>query len=154
MAGVEDLVVEVVGVVVGVMFQQLYLSIKEARDQTKKFCPALAKLQDTITLIAPKIEELDRMNQQHHDNFSEDEIRVFIKLLEKGKELVITCLKIPRWNKIKKRKYAKRLAELDSSLCRLLNVEFQAEQSVHIKKMFSDMEKINKKLDCMNLHTS
>ncbi|KAK0604048.1 hypothetical protein LWI29_011530 [Acer saccharum] len=126
----ENLVAGIVGAVAGVMtlFQQ---SIKEAKDQTKNFGPALDKLQDTMKLIAPKIEELDRMNQQHHANISEEEIRVFIKQLEKGKELVITCKAIPRWNKIKKRKYSKMLAELDSSLSSLLTIEFQAGQLVH-----------------------
>ncbi|KAK1586772.1 hypothetical protein Q3G72_005966 [Acer saccharum] len=87
----EDLVAGIVGDVAGVMtlFQQ---SIKEAKDQTKNFGPALDKLQDTMKLIAPKIEELDRMNQQHHANISEEEIRVFIKQLEKGKELSLLLL--------------------------------------------------------------
>ncbi|KAK4848071.1 hypothetical protein QYF36_008977 [Acer negundo] len=85
---------------------------------------------------------LDRMNQQQHDNFFEGVIRGFIKLLEEGKELVITCEAIPRWNKIEKYKYAKRLAELDLSLRRHLTIEFQAGQLVRNYK-----EKINKKLD-------
>ncbi|KAI9180217.1 hypothetical protein LWI28_002431 [Acer negundo] len=82
------------------------------------------------------------MNQQQHDNFFEGVIRGFIKLLEEGKVLVITCEAIPRWNKIEKYKYAKRLAELDLSLRRHLTIEFQAGQLVRNYK-----EKINKKLD-------
>ncbi|KAL5752864.1 hypothetical protein ACOSP7_023051 [Xanthoceras sorbifolium] len=56
---------------------------------------------------------------------------------------------IPRWNKIKRRSYAKRLADFDSSLCRLLNVEFQTDQLLDIKKILLEVTEINKKLDRM-----
>ncbi|KAK0604726.1 hypothetical protein LWI29_018755 [Acer saccharum] len=56
------------------------------------------------------------MNQQCHANFSEEQIRVFTKQLEKGKELVTTCKAITGRNKNKKRKYTKMLVEMDSSL--------------------------------------
>ncbi|KAK2657393.1 hypothetical protein Ddye_010445 [Dipteronia dyeriana] len=71
------------------------------------------------------MEELDRSNQQHHANLYKEQIRVFTKQLEEGKELVKTCESIPIWNKNKKRKYTKTLTEVDSSLRANLVVGFE-----------------------------
>ena len=68
----------------------------------------------------------------------------------KAKELVFTCSEIPSWNLIKQYRYAERLDELDSSLQRLLNVEFQAAQCHDILKILAEVNKMNQKLDEMN----
>ncbi|KAK0604043.1 hypothetical protein LWI29_011500 [Acer saccharum] len=147
MPGLEDLVL---GPVIGLVLQQFYEEIKRAREKTKKFDVVLTSLQNTVISVDPKINEISRMDQEH-DDYPKQEIVVFLEQLEKGKELVATCADIPRWNKYKRRKYAKRLADMDSSLRKLLEVQFQAEQVLYIKKMLSEMAAINKKLDRMNI---
>ncbi|KAI9164722.1 hypothetical protein LWI28_000790 [Acer negundo] len=75
-------------------------------DKTEKFDFVLTSLQNTVIQVVPKINEISRMDQEH-DDYPKQEIVVFLEQLEKGKELVATCADIPRWNKYKRRKYAK-----------------------------------------------
>ncbi|KAK3223882.1 hypothetical protein Dsin_010907 [Dipteronia sinensis] len=147
MPGFEDLVL---APVIQLVIQELFQAIKGAREKTNKFDVVLINLQNTVTSVTPKINEICKMDQEH-DDYPKQEILLFHRQLEKGKELVNTCAEIPRWNKHKKRKYAKRLEDMDSSLRKLLEVQFQAEQVLYIKKMLSEMTAINKKLDCMNM---
>ncbi|KAK0604329.1 hypothetical protein LWI29_014564 [Acer saccharum] len=147
MPGFEDLVL---APAIGLVLQQFFEAIKGARGKTKKFDVVLTRLQNTVNSVAPKIDTISRMDQAH-DNYMKQEIDVFVGQLEKGKELVTACAEIPRWNKYKKRKYAKRLEDMDASLCKLLDVELQAEQLLFIKRVLLDMAAINKKLDHMNI---
>ncbi|KAI9165292.1 hypothetical protein LWI28_026517 [Acer negundo] len=147
MPGFEDLVL---GPVLGLVLQQFYEGINQAREKTKKFDVVLTNLQNTVISVKPRIDEISKMDKDH-DDYPKQEIVVFLKQLEKGKELVATCADIPSWNKYKRRKYAKRLVDMDSSLRKLLEVQFQAEQMLDIKKMLSEMTAINKKLDRMNI---
>ncbi|KAK4840154.1 hypothetical protein QYF36_001194 [Acer negundo] len=147
MPGFEDLVL---GPVLELVLQQFYEGINQAREKTKKFDVVLTNLQNTVISVKPRIDEISKMDKDH-DDYPKQEIVVFLEQLEKGKELVATCADIPSWNKYKRHKYAKRLVDMDSSLRKLLEVQFQAEQMLDIKKMLSEMTAINKKLDRMNI---
>ena len=60
---------------------------------------------------------MDRLNQELGDsNKREEIIRLFIQQLEEGEALVLKCSTICRWNLYKKRKYEKRLQNMESSL--------------------------------------
>ncbi|KAK1588157.1 hypothetical protein Q3G72_020332 [Acer saccharum] len=146
MPGVEP----VVAPLILYLIQQFCEAIIQARDKTKKFDVVLTSLESTVISVTPKIDKISKMDQEHED-YPKQEIILFRKQLEKGKELVDTCAEIPRWNKYKKHKYAKRLADMDSSLRKLLEVQFQAEQLLFIKKMLSEMAAINNKLDRMDI---
>ena len=134
----------------GIAFQLLYDAIRHAKTKTRQFDVVLTSLQNTVNSVKPKIDEISKMDKEH-DDYPKEEIVVFLEQLEIGKELVATCADIPSWNKYKRRKYAKRLVDMDSSLRKLLEVQFQAEQVLYIKKKLSEMAAINKKLDRMNI---
>ncbi|KAK0603708.1 hypothetical protein LWI29_007748 [Acer saccharum] len=133
----------------GIAFQLLYDAIRHAKTKTRQFEDILTRLQNTVKLLAPKINEIDRLNKEL-ENSHKEEIVAFVRQLVKAKELVITCSVIPSWNLIKQYRYAERLDELDSSLQRLLNVEFQAAQCHDILKILAEVTKMNHKLDEMN----
>lgn len=148
MPGIEDLFA---GAAIGVAFQLLSDKIKDTKAKSKKFKPILESLESSLKLLTPKIIELEKFNKELMDN-SRAEIHLLLGKLEKARQLVSTCSEIPRWNKVKKHRYAKRLDELDSSLNKLLNVEFQAAQSLDILRILAEVTETNKKLDRMNLH--
>ncbi|KAJ0024685.1 hypothetical protein Pint_06791 [Pistacia integerrima] len=148
MSGIEDLVA---GAALGVAFQLLCGLIKDTKAKSKKFKPILERLESTLKLLTPKIIELEKFNKELMDN-SREEIHLLLGTLKKARQLVFTCSDIPRWNKVKKCRYAKRLNQLDSSLFKLLNVEFQAAQSVDILRILAEVTETNQKLDRMNLH--
>ncbi|KAK0604804.1 hypothetical protein LWI29_019624 [Acer saccharum] len=133
----------------GIAFQLLYDAIRHAKTKTRQFEDILTRLQNTVKLLAPKINEIDRLNKEL-ENSPKEEIIAFVRQLVKAKELVFTCSEIPSWNLIKQYRYAERLDELDSSLQRLLNVEFQAAQCHDILKILAEVTKMNQKLDEMN----
>ncbi|GAY32459.1 hypothetical protein CUMW_287470 [Citrus unshiu] len=66
---------------------------------------------------------MDRLNQELEDsNKREEIIRLFLQQLKKGEALVSKCSSIRRWNLYKKRKYEKRLRNMESSLRELSGV--------------------------------
>ncbi|GAY66634.1 hypothetical protein CUMW_250340 [Citrus unshiu] len=76
-----------------------------------------SSLENTISLLSPFIKEMDRLNQELGDsNKREEIIRLFLQQLEEGEALVSKCSSIRRWNLYKKRKYEKRLRNMESSL--------------------------------------
>ncbi|KDO41441.1 hypothetical protein CISIN_1g045239mg, partial [Citrus sinensis] len=93
------------GAILGVAFQEITVAIQESN------------LENTISLLSPLIKEMDRLNQELGDsNKREVIIRLFLQQLKKGEALVSKCSSIRRWNLCKKRKYEKRLRNMDSSL--------------------------------------
>ncbi|KAK1586393.1 hypothetical protein Q3G72_002118 [Acer saccharum] len=123
MSGIEAILLAATPVIA---FQQLYDAIRHAKTKTRQFEDILTRLQNTVKLLAPKINEIDRLNKELENS-------------HKAKELVFTCSEIPSWNLIKRYRYAERLDELDSSLQRLLNVEFQAAQCHDILKILAEV---------------
>ncbi|KAK1589167.1 hypothetical protein Q3G72_031149 [Acer saccharum] len=134
MSGIEAILLAVTA---GIAFQLLYDAIRHAKTKTRQFEDILTRLQNTVKLLAPKINEIDRLNKEL-ENSHKEEIIAFVRQLVKAKELVFTCSEIPSWNLIKQYRYAERLDELDSSLQRLLNVEFQAAQCHDILKILAE----------------
>ncbi|KAJ0096811.1 hypothetical protein Patl1_28770 [Pistacia atlantica] len=148
MPGIEDLVA---GATLGVAFQLLCHEIKGAKAKSNKFKSILESSESTLKLLTPKTIELEKFNEELMDN-SREEIHLLLGTVEKARQLVSTCLDIPWWNKVKKYRYTKRLVQLDSSLSKLLNVEFQAAQSLDILRILAEVTEMNQKLDPMNLH--
>ena len=75
------------------------------------------------TSLSPSIKEMDRLNQELEDsNKREEIIRLFLQQLKKAEALVSKCSSIRRWNLYKKRKYEKRLRNMESSLRELSGV--------------------------------
>ncbi|XP_024043149.1 uncharacterized protein LOC112099877 [Citrus clementina] len=113
------------GAILGVAFQEMTVAIKESKSRCSNFRDALNSLENTISLlsVAPSIKEMDRLNQELEDsNKREEIIRLFLQQLKKGEALVSKCSSIRRWNLYKKRKYEKRLRNMESSLRELSGV--------------------------------
>ncbi|KDO40710.1 hypothetical protein CISIN_1g045747mg, partial [Citrus sinensis] len=98
----------VAGAFLGVVFQEITVAIKESKSRWSNFRYALNSLENTISLLSPFIKEMNRLNQEI--------IRLFLQQLEEGEALVSKCSSIRRWNLYKKRKYEKRLRNMESSL--------------------------------------
>ncbi|KDO37555.1 hypothetical protein CISIN_1g041299mg, partial [Citrus sinensis] len=83
----------------------------------------LNSLENTISLLSPLIKEMDRLNQELGDsNKIEVIIHLFLQQRKKRGALVSKYSSIRRWNLCKKRKYEKRLQNMDSSLRELSGV--------------------------------
>ncbi|GAY63417.1 hypothetical protein CUMW_225410 [Citrus unshiu] len=130
------------GAILGVAFQEITVAIKESKSRCSNFRDALNSLENTISLISPLIKEMDRLNQELGDsNKREVIIRLFLQQLKKGEALVSKCSSIRRWNLCKKRKYEKRLRNMDSSLRELSGVlqVGQALDTQRLQRILQDM---------------
>ncbi|KAH9783408.1 MDIS1-interacting receptor like kinase 2 [Citrus sinensis] len=113
------------GAMLGAALQEMMVAIKESKSRCSNFRDALNSLENTINLLSPLIKEMDRLNRELEDSDKrEDIIRLFLQRLKKAEALVSKCSSIRRWNLYKKRKYEKRLRNMDSSF-RELSVALQ-----------------------------
>ncbi|KAE8707063.1 Pentatricopeptide repeat (PPR) superfamily protein [Hibiscus syriacus] len=105
------------GVALSTVLGQLLESIKNARKTAKRFKPILNQIRDTVNLITPRVEEINRSTDAH-------EIQRLLNLLNQAKETVDKSSRVSSWNISKKYKFAKELIELDTSIRTTLDVFF------------------------------
>lgn len=112
----------IAGAILGVAFQELFTAVRESKSRCSNFKNALYCLEYGVNVLTPLIKEMDRLNQELDDYKREEITRLFLQQLKKAEALVSECSNVHRWNLYKKRKYEKRLMELDSSLRKLSEV--------------------------------
>ncbi|KAJ9170749.1 hypothetical protein P3X46_018832 [Hevea brasiliensis] len=135
------------GAILGVAFQQLHDSIVRAKVTASAFKFQLQFLENKAQILIRKFNEIKDLNLE---NKLPAEMKKLRELLEKAKVLVSKCSQVSWWNYGKKRKFAKRLEELDASFQELLKVDFQVAQLKNILETLLKVIEMNKKLDIMD----
>ncbi|KAK9289877.1 hypothetical protein L1049_008811 [Liquidambar formosana] len=138
------------GAALGAVAGELLKAVLEAKNQTLKFKPILRKLESTLKSLIPKIEEIEKLNQ-NLDFLQKDDIGEFAKLLRQGEELVRRCLEVAWWNCCKKYRYSDKLVELDASLREFAALNLQVNMSKDIKILLLGIKQLNERLDRMGL---
>lgn len=110
------------GAGVGVACQELYTEFKKLIARSSNFRNALNALETKINILTPIVKEMERFNQKlgtdHHKQAS---VLSLVQRLTEAKHLVSKCTYIRHSsNLFKKKKYEKRLRNMDSSLEQLL----------------------------------
>lgn len=137
------------GAALGVALQQLRDSIVRAIAEATKFKFKLQLLKTTVDLLIERFNEMEQLCLQLKNKFPKAETERLRDLLEKGKNVISTCSHIAWWNYYRKRRYAKRIDELNQSLQHLLTFNFQLEQSTRLLEVLLKVNEMNKKLDRM-----
>ena len=105
----------VVGAAFGEGFAILHDTVKHVVGQIIMFKSELKCLESTLDGIAPTVREIKELSKAL--DFPEKETKSLIEQMEKGKELVLKCSKIKRWNYyFKAYSYSSKLSKLNKAI--------------------------------------
>ena len=103
----------------GAAVNGLVAAISEVIDKTKEFKPLLNRLNETVDLLTPRIQEINRSKKSR-------EIKLLIEQLNQAKETVDKCSSVPWWNLYMMYKLSNQLSNRNDSICKTLQVHFPA----------------------------
>lgn len=108
------------GAALGTVFTELWQVVSEAKDRLKDFKPKLRDLENTLQDLVPMIEDIERLNRDLNES-DQREVERLKSIMEESSDLISKCLRLRRWQIIKKSYYHKKLIELDSKIIRFNN---------------------------------
>ncbi|KAI3949987.1 hypothetical protein MKW92_017099 [Papaver armeniacum] len=137
------------GALLGAVVSELLKAVLRAKAKATSFKPYLEKLTITLESVIPKVEEIKRLDDEERmitDSQKGPELDRLIMLLRDGTILVQKCSEVQSWNYISKKKYWRKIQELDNDLIRFFQVDAQAAMWLDVGKILCMVNNFDQQL--------
>ncbi|XP_042493343.1 probable disease resistance protein At5g66900 [Macadamia integrifolia] len=116
----------ILGALAQEVLQEVVRVILHMKGKTFNFREDLEELRISLEYVVPILKQGWKLNSEL--DFSKPEgVEKFKEKLQKGKELVSRCYKIPSWNIIQRIRYASKISKFDETIRRFCGLELQVE---------------------------
>ncbi|XP_071735148.1 probable disease resistance protein At5g66900 [Rutidosis leptorrhynchoides] len=139
------------GAMLGAPFGEILKVVVQQTKKTAKFKTHFKRLVATLERIKPVIDDIKKSSDEL--NHPEEQMRMFIDYLTKGKELILKCPKIKFWNVLDKYVYANKLIRLDNELLRVFQIDVPIKLMSNSMKTLVIMEDLTDKMDVLSTAT-
>lgn len=126
----------------GAVVSELLKAVLREKDNAMSFRPYLERLNSTLEKVIPKVEEIQRINQD-----DKPEVKKLRMILSEGINLVDKCSTVQSWNYYLKNKYSRLLHELDNNLIRFFQLDVQTAIWCDVGQILDKMNDMNQKID-------
>ncbi|CAI0554168.1 unnamed protein product [Linum tenue] len=133
------------GAALGAVLGELLRAVVKVQRKTLMFKRILERLESTLEDIIPTVEKMEEMDKVLDRN--NGEVGKLIKVIQRGKKLVLECSTIRWWYACWRRpRYADKLLGLEKSLKAFCQIVLQVEQSRDTKETLLEVKDMHQKV--------